>query len=179
MRKVKIIVGRLLYVLGSCLPNAHCVIKPVGIISKKYRQLCGLLILERCGKNVNIYPKAQFSSSVKLGDNSDIGYRCRINEQVSIGKNVIMGPEVVIFTSNHATSDIDTPIKYQGNTDVFPVVIADDCWIGSRAIILPGISIGKGAVVAAGAVVTKDVPEYTIVGGNPAKVIKYRKDVNC
>ena len=85
-----------------------------------------------------------------------------------------MGPEVVVFTSNHNINRTDIPIKYQGNTPMEPVYINDDVWIGSRAIILPGVSVGKGAVVAAGAVVTQNVPDFAIVGGNPAKVLKVR-----
>lgn len=171
---IRIVSGRLLFTIGSLLPPAHCIVKPIGLFSKWYRQLCGRLILEKCGNNVNIYPRSQFSSQVELGDNSDIGSHCRLNGKVVIGENVIMGPEVVVFTSNHNINRTDIPIKYQGNTPMEPVYINDDVWIGSRAIILPGVSVGKGAVVAAGAVVTQNVPDFAIVGGNPAKVLKVR-----
>ena len=66
----------------------------------------------------------------------------------------------------------------QGNTDVAPVVIGDDCWIGRRVMIMAGVTIGEGCVIAAGAVVTKDIPPYSVVGGIPAKVIKNRKQEN-
>lgn len=86
-----------------------------------------------------------------------------------------MGAECIVYTKNHAFSNLDTPMMYQGYLETKPVYIEDDVWIGGRVIILPGRRIGKGAIVGAGSVVTKDVPDYAIVGGNPAKVLKYRK----
>lgn len=81
----------------------------------------------------------------------------------------------MIFHGDHEMSRRDIPMRLQGDSVSKPVVIGDDVWIGARSIILKGVHIGKGAVIAAGAVVTKDVPEYAIVGGVPAKVIKYRE----
>ena len=177
-RKTKIIIGRILYtILGQHLPVSHCPIKIIGSFSKWFRQKCGELILESCGSNVNIYPKAEFSSRVEIGDNSDIGHKARLNGKVVIGRDVIMGPEVIVYTTNHITDSLEIPIKYQGDTEENPVNIGDGCWIGSRVIILPGINIGKGAIVAAGSVVTKDVENYTVVGGNPVRVIKNRRDM--
>lgn len=168
-------IGRFLYIIiGKHLPKAHCKIKPIGKFSKWFRQCCGKLMLERCGDNVNIYPKAEFASSVELGDNSDIGYKASIGGKTIIGKNVIMAPECVIYTKNHRTDSVDVAIKYQGVTEEEPVYIDDDCWIATRVIILPGVHIGKGAVIAAGAVVTKDIPPFAVAGGVPAKVIKFR-----
>lgn len=89
-----------------------------------------------------------------------------------------MGPEVLIYTQNHCYEDETKPIIQQGYTKTKPVVIGDDVWIGARAIILPGVNIGSHSVVGAGAVVTKDVPDYSVVGGVPAKVIKRRKTNN-
>lgn len=169
------IIGKVLYhVIGTHLPSAHTLIKPIGIFSKRFRGLCGKLILCKCGKNVNIYPHGKFSSSVELGDNSDLGLRCQINGKVVIGNNVIMAPDVAIYTVNHNTARTDIPIKYQGNTEEKPVYIGDSCWICARVIILPGVKIGKGCVIAAGAVVSKDVPDYSVVAGNPAVIVKNR-----
>lgn len=174
-KMIKKVMGKFLYsVIGQHLPTAHCKIKVVGKFSKRFRGFCGKLILEKCGKNVNIYPHASFSSKVQLGDNSDIGLRARINGKCIIGDNVIMGPEVWIYTVNHNTSNIDVPIKYQGNTEEKAVYIGDDSWICARVTILPGVKIGKGVVIGAGAVVSKDIPDYAIAVGNPATVVKYR-----
>jgi maltose O-acetyltransferase len=83
---------------------------------------------------------------------------------------------VIILTINHKYDRLDISMLEQGHQPPEPVIIADDVWIGTRAIILPGISIGRGAIIGAAAVVTKNVPEYAIVCGNPAKVVKYRTD---
>lgn len=87
----------------------------------------------------------------------------------------MMGPQVFIYTQNHNHDRTDIPMIAQGYEEEKPVVIGDDVWIGSRVTILPGVHIGEGAIIGASSVVTKDVPAYSIVGGNPAKVIKSRK----
>jgi maltose O-acetyltransferase len=85
----------------------------------------------------------------------------------------MMGPDVVILAVNHRFSG-HAPMIDQGYDDPRLVTIGDDVWIGTRAIVLPGVTIGTGAIVGAGAVVTKDVPENAIVAGNPARVMKLR-----
>ena len=89
-----------------------------------------------------------------------------------------MGPEVIILTENHRFERTDIPMRLQGRQELRPVAIHDDVWIGTRVIILPGVTVGRGAIIGAGAIVTKDIPEYAIVGGNPAKLIKYRNQSN-
>jgi Acetyltransferase (isoleucine patch superfamily) len=173
-RRLRIIIGKCLYFLGKHLPMAHSYVKPIGLLSKRYRQLCGKLIMTKCGNNVNIYPHAQINHKMTLGNNSDVGYKSFFQGTCHIGENVIMGPECNVWTINHCTDRTDIAIKYQGNTEEKPVTIGDDSWIGSRVTILPGVTIGKGAVVGAGAVVSKDVPDYAVVVGNPAKVVKIR-----
>ena len=147
-------------------------------LAKKIRVFFAKRILDYCGNNVNIEHAASFSPSVKLGDYSGIGINCDVIGSVSIGNYVMMGPEVYITTVNHKHDRIDIPMMHQGNTEDEPIIIEDDVWIGRRAIILGGVTIGKGSVVGAGAVVTKDVPPYSVVGGVPAKVIKNRIDNN-
>lgn len=112
-----------------------------------------------------------------IGDNVGIAANAFIamRGKVTIGDNTIFGPGVSIHAENHNFSDLNTPIRKQGATRK-GVVIGNDCWIGSKAVILDGVRIGNHAIVAAGAVVTKDVPDYAIVGGVPAKVIKLRKE---
>ena len=87
----------------------------------------------------------------------------------------MMGPYVKMYVQNHNFSRTDIPMNQQGNSPARPIVIGDDVWIGANVIILPGVSIGKGCVIGAGSVVTKSVPEYSVVAGNPAKIIKNRK----
>lgn len=140
------------------------------------RGFCGKLMLRSCGKNVNIEQGATFSAKVSLGDYSGIGINARINGTCSIGRHVMMGTDVVIITRNHAFDRTDIPMMEQGFEQERPVVIGDDVWIGDRVIILPGVTVGNGSILAAGAVVTRDVPPYSIVAGVPAKVIRNRLD---
>ena len=94
---------------------------------------------------------------------------------VKIGKYVMMGPEVHIYTQNHDFQKTDIPMSQQGFAEEKPVVIEDDVWIGSRVTILPGVRICSGSIIGASAVVTKDVLPYCVVAGNPAKIVKTRK----
>ena len=128
----------------------------------------------KSGKNVNIERNAYFTPLLTIGDNSGVGVNCEIYGPVTIGKNVMMGPEVIIYTHDHNFSRTDIPIMEQGNSPVEPVEIGGDCRLGRRVIIMPGVKIGRGCVIAAGAVVTKDIPDYSVAGGVPARVIKSR-----
>ena len=92
---------------------------------------------------------------------------------ISIGKNVLIGPHVIIHSSNHVYSDPEKPIKQQGQS-CKSVIIEDDCWIGANSVILAGVHLGYGVVVGAGSVVTHNVPAYCVVVGNPAHIIKVR-----
>ena len=141
---------------------------------QKFRAFCGKLILKECGKNVNIEKGALFCQRASLGDCSGFGKRALIQGEVHIGKNVMMGPDCIIYTQNHRFDDLEKPMIEQGFQKEQPVVIGDDVWIGVRVTILPGVRIGNHTVIAAGAVVTKDIPDYAIAGGVPAKVLKYR-----
>ena len=96
-----------------------------------------------------------------------------VRGNVRIGKNCIFGPNVRIHSENHNFDDKNIPIRLQGATRK-GVTIGEDCWIGSGVTILDGVNIGRGCIIAAGAVVNKDVEDYSIVGGVPAKLIKYR-----
>lgn len=175
-KRIAKVFGQVLYgLIGKRLPEAHCRLKPLGVFSKKFRQFCGKLILQKCGSNVNIYPRAVFSSKVELGNNADIGKYAKITGKVVIGDNVIMGPECQIWTRNHCTSRTDIAIKYQGTTEEKPVYIGEGTWIGSRVTILPGVHIGRDCVIGAGAVVANDIPDFAVAVGNPCLVIKFRK----
>ena len=144
--------------------------------AKRLRAFCARHMLTSCGENVNVERHARFGRGVTLGDRSGIGINASIGEQTHIGSDVMMGPDCVIYTRNHRFDRLDIPMREQGYGPVEPVEIGDDCWIGGRVTILPGVQVGNGAVIAAGAVVTKDVPPYAVVGGVPAKIIYNRKD---
>lgn len=118
---------------------------------------------------------ATLSPTLVIGDNSGVGANSVIGRGTVIGDNVMMGPECYIYTRNHAFSRTDIPMREQGMQDFEPVIIGNDVWIGARVIILPGVKIGNGCIIGAGSVVTKDFPDYAIGGGDPARVLKYRK----
>ena len=108
---------------------------------------------------------------VIIGKHTRIGLHNTIIGPVTIGNHVNLAQGITVTALNHNFADTTKRIDEQGVTTK-PVVIGDDVWIGANAVILPGVTIGKHAVVAAGAVVTHDVPEKSLVGGVPAKIIK-------
>jgi maltose O-acetyltransferase len=170
--KVKKIIGLVLYnTIGKYLPKSY---SKFNLGSIHVRRYCGKLILSKCGDGVNIEKDAVFSSRVELGVNSGIGISARLEGRVIIGDNVMMGPNCIIYTRNHSFEDIDVPMNTQGEQEEENVNIGNDVWIGGQVIILPGVTIGNHSIIAAGSVVTKNIPDYSIVGGNPAKVIRYR-----
>lgn len=171
MLSIKRKVFKLLYRFARILPYSNSRINFGG---KWLRYHSAKGFIDSCGKNVNVERLAEINSRVEIGDGSGIGIRARITGKVKIGCDVLMGPDVYIFTINHNYMDRTKKINQQGFTEEKPVVIGDDVWIGAKATICPGVHIGTGAVIATGAVVTHDVPEYAVVGGVPARIIKYR-----
>lgn len=136
------------------------------------------------GKGVNLWAKNEIS----LGDNFYIGRYSQIECDTIIGNNVILGNYVsLVGRYDHNYEEIGVPIRqasqirdkdYNWHGLTSKIIVEDDVWIGYGAILLSGVHIGKGAIIAAGSVVTKDVEAYAIVGGNPAKFLKYRFDEN-
>lgn len=108
---------------------------------------------------------------ITIGDYTRIGIHCTLIGPVCIGNHVNLAQGITVTALNHNFEDSSKRIDEQG-VSTKPVVIGDDVWIGTNAVILPGVTIGSHCVVAAGAVVTKDIPDHTLVGGVPAKVIK-------
>ncbi len=119
----------------------------------------------------------ELGETLEIGENVGIAANAfiAVRGNVKIGSNTIFGPGVSIHAENHNFSDLEKPIRLQGATRK-GITIGEDCWIGSKAVILDGVNIGNHVIVAAGAVVNKDIPDYSIVGGVPAKVIKMRKE---
>lgn len=172
--KMKKAIGKVLYdSIAIRLPYSE---SKLNFGSKKIRIFCAKLIGVQCGSNINIEKGARFSSDLIIGNNSGVGVNSLIGNQVNIGNDVMMGPECFIYTSNHRFDNLAIPMIQQGMSKIVPVVIKDDVWIGARVTILPGVKVGKGSIIAAGSVITKDVPEYAIVGGTPGRVLKLRID---
>ena len=113
---------------------------------------------------------------VKIGSNTRIGLGNVIIGPVYIGNNVILAQNVVLSGLNHQYEEITIPISKQP-ISIADIIIEDDCWIGANAVITAGVTIGKHSVIAGGAVVTKNIPPYSVAVGNPARVIKqYNSD---
>jgi maltose O-acetyltransferase len=140
----------------------------------KIRYFLAYRFVKRCGQNVNFEKGASFGLDFEIGDNSGVGINAQISDGVIIGNNVLMAPEVVILTSNHLFNRTDIPMKRRGGAKREEVKIEDDVWIGQRVIILPGVTVKKVTIVGAGAWITKTHPEFSIIGGNPARFLKMR-----
>jgi acetyltransferase-like isoleucine patch superfamily enzyme len=108
---------------------------------------------------------------VTIGNHTRVGIHCTVIGPVCIGNHVNLAQGITVTALNHNFADSSSKIDEQG-ISTKPVLIGDDVWIGANAVILPGVTIGRHVVVAAGAVVTKDVPDYSLVAGVPAKEIK-------
>jgi acetyltransferase-like isoleucine patch superfamily enzyme len=144
-----------------------------GIRSLYYRRIMRFNIGD--SNSIHMHCVFDCAKNFVMGKNSVINAKCRLDNRggIVIGDNVSISQEVVILTADHDVSTSD----FAGRS--LPVKIDNYVWIGTRVTILPGVSIGEGALIAAGAVVTKDVLPYSIVAGVPAKVIKMRrKDLN-
>jgi len=147
------------------------------------------LILRR--RNVKIYNNVVFSgvtfkgsaviepycrivgaNHITIGDNFYCNASCHFLGEIEFGRDVMIGPKTIIWGRDHGM-EIGMPMKSQAHNDK-KIVVEDDVWIGANVIILKGVTLHSGCVVAAGSVVTRDVPNNAIVGGNPAKIIKYR-----
>lgn len=148
--------------------------RPYSLFFPKIRQILARIFLTKSGKSIRVKRNADISPNIIVGNSSEFGTRCMIQGNVTIGDNVIMGPDVKIYSRNHKFSRIDLPIQIQG-TENLQTTIGNDVWICANTIITAGVKVGNHVVIAAGSVVTKDIPDYAIVGGVPAKIIRFRK----
>ena len=158
----------LLTSVGSKLPKSY---HPFGkIIGNNFRVWCTRHIAKEVGKNINVEKGASVQEDVILKDGANVGVNCLIGRETVIGKNVMMAPDCQIHTRNKKYNK--ELRRYKGYEPTKPVVIGDNCWLGSRVLIMPGVEIGEGSMIAAGAVVAKNMPPYSVIAGNPAKPVK-------
>lgn len=165
----------LYYGFAQFLPDSYS--RPFGYLSNKIRVFLVKRIVKKAGDIDTINRCAYFGngSEVELGDHCGLGAGSSIPHDTIIGNYSIVSRQVHILDRNHAFENPEVPIKLQGYKPTQRTIIEDDVWIGMRCYLTPGRHVKKGSIIAACAVLTKDFPEYSIVGGNPAKLIKSRK----
>jgi maltose O-acetyltransferase len=181
IRRISTIIAILLYYsLARYLPGSF---DPIGFgLTNPFRAMLCRFMFKKCGRHITVERGAWFGFfsiwgwgfDIEIGDYSGIGENARVGGGLVIGKYVMMGPEVVILTGTHRYDDVTRPMMLQGG-EASRVIIEDDVWIGARVIILPNVRIGRSSIIGAGAVVAKDVPPFSVVVGNPAKVIRMRE----
>lgn len=133
------------------------------------------------GKHLRFDPDGYYTyKNVHLGDNVIIGRGATLmaaESRIIIGNKVMFGPEVMLIAGNHNTSIAGkamADVKHKRPEDDQDIVLEDDVWVGARATILKGVIVRRGAIIGAGSVVTREVPPYAVVAGNPAKIIRFR-----
>lgn len=151
----------------------------VGNVLTQIHMHCTKRKLKKCGSNVFFSRNTIFNvpEKIEIMDDVWIQGNCQLNGGggIKIGQGTIFAHDVQLLTQNHNYDSDDLMyIPYDERNIDKPIIIGKYVWIGARATILPGVSIGDGAVVGACSVVTKSIPSYAIVGGNPASIIKYR-----
>ncbi|ENX1083926.1 acyltransferase [Neisseria gonorrhoeae] len=158
----------LLRFAGSVLPPSY--MRGIGIVGRRVRGFLARRVSPHIGRGVNIERGAYVFPDTVLGDGSGIGANCEICRGLVVGKNVMMGPECLLYSTNHKFDRENK--RFEGYTEIRPITLEDDVWPGRRVIVMAGVTVGRGSVVGAGAVITKDIPPYSLAAGNPAVVKK-------
>lgn len=168
----------LYYSIARYLPCSHARYYGwIGLYARRF--LCRRIFL-KMGKGTNIERLAWFGKGfgIEIGDNSGIGINAHIHPNTKIGANVMMGPNMRMLDSTHYFSRTDLPMIAQGTkprSERCQVIIGNDVWIGEDVLIMSSKHIRDGSIIAARTVLCKDFPEYSIVGGNPSVLIRFRK----
>lgn len=151
-----------------------------GKMASALRRFCCKRMFASCGEKLNVEQGAYFGrgDDISVGTLVGLGKNFTMHNCIlTVDDYLMMGEDVMIIGGGHCFDDLDKPMGEQGAKEKTELHIAGDVWIGARAMILPGCKrIGHGAVIGAGAVVTKDVPDYAIMGGNPAQIIRFRNE---
>lgn len=166
----------LYYGFAKHLPKSTAPV--VGKVAKRFRSNLCEKLFAKSGKNLNVEQGVYFGSGKNIEVGFEVGlgrnFQCR-NVILKVGDYVMMGEDVLFQGGKHNFENTEIPMGHQGGGGKTKLIIDNDVWIGARVIVLPGCKhIGKGVIIGAGSVVTKSIPDYAIVGGNPAKIIRYR-----
>lgn len=161
----KMVLGRcesgLIMRRGTSIRNPQYVNIGKNVVIDRYTTLC-------CNKIGDKQPLLTIGDGVSIGEFSSIG----CSNQITIEENVMFAPHVHITDRNHLYEDISLPISRQAAVSPGPILIGAGSWLGHSVQVMPNVTIGKHSVIAAGAIVTKDIPDYSIAAGIPARVIK-------
>lgn len=162
------------YLVAIYLPDSYTPI--LGKVSNRIRIMCVRHIFYKCGRLTTFNRKVKFGSGkmVQIGDFSGVGANVDMPHDIIIGSYVMLGRQTHILAANHSFGQKDVPMIQQGALSRKQTIIEDDVWIGLRVIMTPGRIIKRGTIVGAGAVVTKNFEEYSVIAGNPARLIRMR-----
>ncbi|PLS85631.1 MAG: transferase [Actinobacteria bacterium] len=173
-REVKIIGGRQVRMGRGCALHDYVLVDAVSRrgVSIGVGVTLDRFVLVKCTGTLR-----ELGEGVTIGDYSSLGAFCFVGGTggVSIGRNVLGGQRLSFHPENHVFQDSEVPIREQGTTRR-GIVVEDDCWLGSGAIFLDGVTVGRGSVIAAGSVVNTDIPPFSVAGGVPARVLRLRPD---
>lgn len=152
---------------------------PSSIMGNKLRNIYWAKKFNVPRNDIIIFPGVHFFAheSITVGYGVQINYNALIDASsgsITIGNNVLIGPNCVLRAANHVFTDTTKPIKAQGYSGG-PITIGDDCWLGSNVVVLKNVTIGKGSIIGAGAVVNRDIPPFSIAVGVPARVVGSRE----
>jgi maltose O-acetyltransferase len=162
------------YLVAQRLPERT---RPGGELGRRFRAACCRTLFAEAGTWINIEPHVDFGNGrhVRLGTGSSIGRDSHVSGLIA-GPSVMIGPELLTIPQNHPLSGDGTRWLDDEAGEFRPPEVGEGTWIGARVILMPGVRIGRRCVIGAGAVVTRDVPDYAVVGGVPARVIRYVND---
>lgn len=153
----------------------------IGKVVRRLHMLWLMPLFRSHGRSFRFDPRGVYTyGTISVGDNVNLGMGATMIaalSEIMIGSNVIFGPEVMVIGGGHNMETVGLPmasVHEKRPGDDLGVVFEDDIWVGARAIILRGVTVGRGSVIGAGAVVTSDVPRYAIVVGCPARVLRFR-----
>lgn len=177
LKRILLIISLVLYrVVAIRLPHTFW---PGGRVFTLIRKLLLSGMGCKIGSNCEIEPHVDVGFKPEL----IIGCRCQINQNTvlknaRIGSDVMIAPGVVLLDRSHKHMRTDIPMAMQGETPRSITYISNDVWIGQNAVVMPGLKIGRGVIIGAGSVVTRDIPDWAVVAGVPAKIIRMRNENN-
>ena len=172
MRKILLV---LYYAVFSRLPMEEF---PGGKFFNRLRAMAARRILPHFGQRTRLSSGCYFGDGhrLRIGSDCTIAQNVRLNGTITIGNDCLIAPDVVMMSTTHNHTRTDIPIARQGSGEEQPIVIEDGVWVGTRVVILPGVTIGHDSIVATGAVVSRSCEPFSIIGGVPAKFVKSRKE---